>query len=92
MRVLDFSIIPVGTIVTRSGAWRTRHGIRATSRLQLGMVFGHSAAQRAVTWPVILWEGATWPEVTHPGDVRLFRPEQIQTYTKFVETPEPFLP
>lgn len=87
MRVLDFSVIPVGTVVTRSGAWLTRRGIRPPTRLQIGMVFGHS--RRAVTWPVVLWEGETWPEVTHPGDARLFRQEQIRAFTQTIETPEP---
>lgn len=89
MRVLDFSAIPVGTVVTRSGAWLTRHNIRPPTRLPIGMLFGHSVVGRAVAWPVILWEGTTWPEVTHPGDARLFRQEQIRAFTQTIETPEP---
>lgn len=84
VKVINFKNVPVGVVVTRSAHYRNERAVRCKARHQLGMIFG-LRIRGAVTWPVILWEGVTEPEITHPVDVRFFRPEHIAQYKTTIE-------
>jgi hypothetical protein len=79
MDVIDFRLIPVGTLVKRSAHWHKEH-CRPKGhyeRRQIGVItnlkFFADKIAGVVCYPVIHWEGGVMSSMVHPANVALYR-------------------
>lgn len=90
MKVIDFSGVSAGTLVTRSAHWNKQRAVKAGARQQIGVIvkiegFMSADGRRVIAWPCVHWEGAPHDSVTHPANVAFYRKQRGVKYVEMDE-------